>query len=177
MGLWISIMLFSTCAGLAVCLQRGVRRQRLRGRQRCVELPDSYYSATGVRRLMNLERWGRGASERRDEPDGDGLDCLLASLVAAGTYRALTRELRVLGHCTRPGLVAMPCAHLGRGIPFSLGGEGARDRRNVAQVNAEQRITPLVPHGMDLPTWAVAVVVPQRARSVETHRWRRLVMQ
>jgi hypothetical protein len=102
MVLWVSALLLVTGAASVLGVRCRVRRQRLRVRQRRVELPNSCYSTPAVRRLMLLERRELRAPEQRDTPDGDGLDCLLRSLVGAGTHPASTSERRVLHHAVGP---------------------------------------------------------------------------
>jgi len=58
MVLWISALLFLTTAGVGLTVQRRAQRRRREARQRRVEQPNSYYSAPGVQRLADLERWG-----------------------------------------------------------------------------------------------------------------------
>lgn len=57
MVLWISALLIVTGLGVCLRLQLRERRRRRIARQRRVEQPNSYYSAPGVRRLADLERW------------------------------------------------------------------------------------------------------------------------
>jgi hypothetical protein len=102
MPLWISALLFVTSLGVGFGLRLRLRlRRQLVARQRRVEEPNSYYSAPGVRRLVDLERWGRIPIEQLHPLNRDEVRRLLRLARAAGSDALAPKERRFLDNMTR----------------------------------------------------------------------------
>lgn len=102
MLLWISVLLVVTgvSAGLRVRL-RMLRRNRI-ARQRRIEQPNSYYSAPGVRRLMDLERWDRIPLDQLHPLNRDEVRRLLRLARGAGPDALAPKERRFLDNLAPP---------------------------------------------------------------------------
>jgi len=102
MPLWISALLFVTSLGLGFGLRLRQRlRRQLVARQRRVEEPNSYYSAPGVRRLVDLERWGRIPIEQLHPLNRDEVRRLLRLARGTGSDALAPKERRFLDNMTR----------------------------------------------------------------------------
>lgn len=93
---WISALLFVTGLGLGLRIRQRVRRRRRVAERRRVELPNSHYSAPAVRRLVDLERWGRIPLDRLHPLNRDEVRRLLRLARDAGSDALAPRERRFL---------------------------------------------------------------------------------
>lgn len=96
MVLWISALLFVTGVGVGLRVRLRLRHKRLVARQRRVEQPNSYYSAPGVRRLVDLERWGRIQLDQLHPLNRDEVRRLLRLARGAGSDALAPKERQFL---------------------------------------------------------------------------------
>jgi hypothetical protein len=96
MVVWISAVLFVTGVGVGLRIRLRMRRRALLAQERRVEEPNSYYSAPGVRRLVDLERWGRIPLEQLHPLNRDEVRRLLRLARAAGSDALAPRERQFL---------------------------------------------------------------------------------
>lgn len=98
---WIAPLLAGVAMGIALGMWRHARRRRERARRR-VELPNSAYSAPGVRNQEDRDRWERIDTEKLHPLNRDEVRRLLG-LVDRDGVRALTaEERRFLDNMTLP---------------------------------------------------------------------------
>jgi hypothetical protein len=95
MVIWISALLFATGLGVGLGIRHRLRPQ-LRARHRRVEQPNSYYSAPGVRRLIDRERWARIPVEQLHPLTRDEVHRVLRLVDATGPDVLSERERRFL---------------------------------------------------------------------------------
>jgi hypothetical protein len=108
---WISALVFVTGLGLGLRIRHLVRRRRLAAARRRVELPNSHYSAPGVRRLADLERWGRIRLDRLHPLNRDEVRRLLRLARDAGSDTLAPRERQFLDNMAcRPRAAGSPGA-------------------------------------------------------------------
>jgi hypothetical protein len=93
---WISALLFVTGLGVGLRIRHLVRRRRLAAERRRVELPNSHYSAPGVRQLVDLERWGRIRVDQLHPLNRDEVRRLLRLARGAGADALAPKERRFL---------------------------------------------------------------------------------
>jgi hypothetical protein len=105
MAFRISALLFVSGLGAGLRLRARRRRRALLVRRRVVERPNSFYSAPGVRRLVDLERWGRIPVEQLHPLNRDEVRRLLRRVRADGPGALAPRERRFLD-----GLAPWPSA-------------------------------------------------------------------
>jgi hypothetical protein len=98
---WISALLFVTGLGLGLRVRHVVRRRRLITQQRRVEEPNSHYSAPGVRRLVDLERWSGIQLDKLHPINRDEVQRLLRLVRGAGSEALAPRERQFLDNMAR----------------------------------------------------------------------------
>jgi hypothetical protein len=103
MVVWISALLFATGLGLGFGLRirHRLRRQQVLERQRRVEEPNSFYSAPGVRRLVDLERWRRIPVAQLHPLNQDEVRRLLRLVKAVGPDALSSKERQFLDNMAR----------------------------------------------------------------------------
>lgn len=98
MMIWFLALLVAAALGTGF----GVRlRRRRHVRERRIEQPNSYYSAPGVRRLVDLERWGRIPLDQLHPLNRDEVRRLLRLARAAGSDSLAPKETRFLDNMAR----------------------------------------------------------------------------
>lgn len=114
MVIWISALLLVAAVSGGLSIRQRTRQRARRAHQRCVEQPNSFYSAPGVRRLMDLERWGRIPIEQLHAVNRDEVRRLLRVAQAAGSDALSPSERRFLDNMaatvalrTEPGAVVV----------------------------------------------------------------------
>jgi len=95
-------LLFVTGIGLGLHIRHRVRRQRLITEGRRVEQPNSHYQAPGVRRLVDLERWGRIELDQLHPLNRDEVRRLLRLARGAGSDALAPKERQFLDNMARP---------------------------------------------------------------------------
>jgi hypothetical protein len=101
MVLWISALVFVAGVGVGLRVRLRARHRRLVTRQRLVEQPNSYYAAPGVRRLVDLERWGRIQFEQLHPLNRDEVRRLLRLARGAGAEVLAPKERQFLDNMAR----------------------------------------------------------------------------
>ena len=95
------LLLASLGAGLHIRSRRG--RRAIQARQRQVEQPNSSYSAPGVRRLVDLERWERIPREELHTVNRAEVDRLLRRAKTSGPDALSEEERRFLDNMVPRG--------------------------------------------------------------------------
>ena len=103
MILWISALLLVTGVGVALRVWLRARHRRLIARRRRVEQPNSYYSAPGVRRLVDLERWGRIQLDQLHPVNREEVLRLLQLVRGTGSDALDPKERQFLDNMARLG--------------------------------------------------------------------------
>jgi hypothetical protein len=98
---WISALVFVTSLGLGLRIRQLVRRRRVVTQRRRVEQPNSYYQAPGVRRLVDLERWGRIELDQLHPLNRDEVRRLLRLARGAGSEILAPNERQFLDNMAR----------------------------------------------------------------------------
>lgn len=101
MVLWIAALLFVTAAGVGLRFLLRERRRRRIARRRRVEEPNSHYSAPGVRRLADLERWGGIRLDQLHPLNRDEVRRLLRLARGAGSDILALKERQFLDNMAR----------------------------------------------------------------------------
>lgn len=101
MVLWVSALLFVTSVGVGLRVRLRARHRRLVARQRRVEAPNSHYAAPGVRRLVDLERWGRIELDQLHPLNRDEVRRLLRLARGAGAEILAPKERQFLDNMAR----------------------------------------------------------------------------